>query len=100
MTAYQTFVQLSMPVGLALGTCVAVYLASRILRHLSRRSRSPALVLCAGIAGGLLASFPAFFGSIVVGGHLGGALAAWGLGEAYVPLGLFLGIALVLALIV
>ena len=59
-------------IGYSAGVIGAYLLSKRIIRGLSSDSFQPRLVVWLGVAGGLIALFPAFFLSIVVGGTFGG----------------------------
>jgi hypothetical protein len=89
-------------IGYSAGVIGAYLLSKRIIRGLSSDSFQPRLVVWFGVAGGLIALFPAFFLSIVVGGTFGGSFGevsgqSVGLGKVGVLIGVPLGLALVLA---
>lgn len=90
--------------GLVAGVMAAYALGRAILPRVVARSEDMLLFVRLAFAGTVVALFPAFFLSIVVGGTLGGA---WGerlfdrLGMTLsgAPVGLALGVALVFALV-
>lgn len=86
-------------IGLLGGCIVGYVLSRRLVGHLQVLSERPRMVRSLGVAGGLLAVFPAAFLAFVVGGNLGGAAGSFSsLGSLGIALGIATGMALVLAL--
>ncbi|MGO9443515.1 MAG: hypothetical protein ACLPXB_01920 [Thiobacillaceae bacterium] len=87
-------------------TCGAVfgYLASKALGlRLGRKSRAPRVVIIFAGVGALATLVPSFLASIFIGGNLGGGSAtavttALGFGSVGVPVGLAIGIGVVLTM--
>jgi len=82
----------------------AYVLGSAILPRVVARSEDMLLFVRLAFAGTVVALFPAFFLSIVVGGTLGGAWGEWlfdrlGMSLSGVPYGLAVGVALVFAVV-
>ena len=89
-------VTLAMAFGL-LGGGVAVYRATAyVQQHFSARSSAPRLVANFAVGGAFLALLPVAFLSFVVGGNLGGAYVSAVLGSYGAPIGIALGIFIVL----
>jgi len=91
-------------IGLAGGVMLAYQLAKTILPRAIAATKHVALAVRLAIAGTVVALFPAFLLSLVVGGTLGGAwgeraFSQIGFPASGAPIGLALGIAIVFALV-
>lgn len=84
-------------VGVAGGAFLGYLLTERVVERVTAFGRG-AIVLACAIGAVLLALVPASFAALVLGGNLGGASAAFLLGQWAVAIGIEAGIALGLAI--
>lgn len=96
----QVLVALALPLGFLAGAFVAFFVVRRLARMLPSSLAAPQLVRGGSVVGAVVAVLPSAFAAIALGGTLGGGWAEQFLGERFVPLGLFTGIALVFAALV
>ena len=84
--------------GIVSGATSGLLLGRTASKKVVSRSRAPEIVVRAARIGALCAAIPSLFCSFVVGGNLGGSWGEVLLGPPGVPVGLFLGISLVLSI--